>query len=369
MKSNLFNQMNITLSFRVILSALFLISAAAKLYPSPYFALTTFEMKQLLPMGFNETTAAYFSRTLIGCELALGILLLQPHYYRKLVLPVSFLLLLIFSSHLSYEILTTGNKGNCGCFGSLMPMTPLQALIKNIVAMGMIIYLFKLSSKESDKNNFSLLMTVTFASILFIYLLGPIARQETKVQAPVTISDAEIIRDKPALSDKNNDVPKPSPTNIEGKTLEKNQIKAPKIEEPASRKSGYSNYFLDIDKGKKVLCFFAPGCDHCRETVKELTQLKKQISNFPEIRILFMDEEAEKIPDFFAFAGSNYPYQLLDIISFWKAIGSSKDTPGVVYLWNGNTFKFYEGINENKFKKNEFKFLVQKPFKELIEMK
>ena len=107
---------NTILSVRIILSALFLVSAAAKLYPSPYFALTTFEMKQLLPMGFTETTAAYFSRTLIGCELALGILLLQPHYFKRLVLPMSFLILFIFSSHLSYEIITTGNKGNCGCF-------------------------------------------------------------------------------------------------------------------------------------------------------------------------------------------------------------------------------------------------------------
>ena len=56
---------NLTLSIRIILSFLFLLSAVAKLYPSPYFALTTFEIKQLLPMGFSEVSAAYFSRTLI----------------------------------------------------------------------------------------------------------------------------------------------------------------------------------------------------------------------------------------------------------------------------------------------------------------
>ncbi|MFO0494606.1 MAG: MauE/DoxX family redox-associated membrane protein, partial [Flavobacteriia bacterium] len=135
----------IAYGLRILLSFMFLLSAVAKLYPSPHFALTTFEIKQLLPMGFNEVSAAYFSRTLIGCELALGIGLLQPHYFKRLVLPLSFLMLLLFSSQLTYEIIVNGNKGNCGCFGSLLPMTPVQALIKNIVAMGIIAYLFKIT--------------------------------------------------------------------------------------------------------------------------------------------------------------------------------------------------------------------------------
>jgi len=363
MNTTFMKSKNTILSLRIILSALFLVSAAAKLYPSPYFALTTFEMKQLLPMGFTETTAAYFSRTLIGCELTLGILLLQPHYFKRLVLPMSFLILFIFSSHLSYEIITTGNKGNCGCFGSLLPMTPVQALIKNIVAMGVITFLFNVCNKEDDKLNFSFLMAITFASILLIYLIGPIDRKETVIESPVIVEETEIISDAPTNKDKLIDTVTPK-TGIPEKVI--SEIPATeKVEEPAVKKSGFTNYFADIDKGKKVLCFFAPGCDHCRETVKELTQLRKQVKNFPEFRILFMDEEAEKIPDFFTYAGANYPYQILDIVSFWKTLGSSKDTPGVLYLWNGNTIKFYDGINENKFKKNEFKSLVSKPLKDL----
>ena len=38
---------NLTLSIRIILSFLFLLSAVAKLYPSPYFALTTFEINNV----------------------------------------------------------------------------------------------------------------------------------------------------------------------------------------------------------------------------------------------------------------------------------------------------------------------------------
>ena len=41
-------------TIRIIISFLFLISAVAKLYPSPYFAISTFEVKQLYPLGFSE---------------------------------------------------------------------------------------------------------------------------------------------------------------------------------------------------------------------------------------------------------------------------------------------------------------------------
>jgi thiol-disulfide isomerase/thioredoxin len=356
---------NIELSFRVLLSFMFLLSAVAKLYPSPHFALTTFEIKQLLPMGFSEVTAAYFSRTLIGCELALGILLMQPNYYRRLVLPMSFLILFIFSAHLTYEIISTGNKGNCGCFGALLPMTPLQAVIKNIIGMGMIAYLFKITEKHRDKMNFNFVTTITFASILLIYMVGPMRQITTAVEdTEQEMAEEEMLEDE--LSE-DTLVVEPSTTaqpiaTADAKTQPEEK---PVVEEPKKKKSGYKTWFADIDKGRKILCFFAPGCDHCKETAKELTQLKKQIPDFPEVKIVFMDEEAELIPDFFTYAGAKYPYQIADVASFWQSLGGTKDTPGVIYLWNGNVIKEYDGINEKQFKMNEFKGIVTKAYKDL----
>jgi thiol-disulfide isomerase/thioredoxin len=347
-------------SLRVILSLLFLISAIAKIakgwipeFPfidfSPHFALTTFENKQLIPMGFSEFWAGYFSRTLIGCELALGLLLLQPHYFKRLVLPMSFLILMIFSLHLTYEIFTTGNTGNCGCFGALLPMSPLQALIKNILAMAVLGYLYKRYSKENDLLNFNWVMNVTLGSILLIYLVGPMTQKTTKVAAPVV--EEEIVID--TIVKVKEDTLKPLPEKV---------VEEPVLE-PKKKNSGYAKFYADIDKGKKILCFFAPGCDHCKETAKELTKLKKQVKDFPEVKIIFMDEEAELIPAFFEYAGAKYTHQVLDVASFWQAMGGTKDTPGVIYLWNGNIMKEYDGINEKKFKMNEFKNVVTKPYK------
>ena len=50
---------------RILISALFIVSAVAKLYPSPFFAISTFEVKQLYPLGFSAEIAPYFSRILL----------------------------------------------------------------------------------------------------------------------------------------------------------------------------------------------------------------------------------------------------------------------------------------------------------------
>ena len=371
-KGNFMNK-QFPLIIKGLMAFMFLLSAVAKLYPSPNLALPTFEVKQLIPMGFSETSAAYFSRILIGCELALGILLLQKNYFKRLVIPMSFLMLLIFSIHLTYEIFATGNSGNCGCFGSLLPMTPVQALIKNIIGMGLLAFLYRRTSKENDKLNFSFLAAVTFASVLAVFLVGPLQRksndqlveemlQEMELNSPETAPESETV----ALETGKKEV-LPAADPKETKTAQPDAAaeEKPVVDEPKAKRSGFASQFADIDKGRKILCFFAPGCDHCKETAKALTEMASKDANFPEIKIVFMDEEAELIPDFFAFAGKKYPFKILDVGSFWTVLGGTKDTPGVFYLWNGNTVKEYDGINERAFKKDEFRKIVQKKWSEL----
>ncbi|MDH4473229.1 MAG: protein tlpB [Fluviicola sp.] len=361
---------------RILLSFMFLLSAVAKLYPSPYFAMTTFEIKQLVPMGFSETAAAYFSRTLIGCEFALGFLLLQPHFLKRLVIPVSFLMLLIFVIELSYEIATKGNSGNCGCFGTLLPMTPLEAIIKNIVAMGILGYLYKAIQENPAKKNFSFLMSITLASVLAIFMLGPIQPAkpiENQASRTVVVEDEEPITNNNGTTTnlQGTTTDPKSPATDPGKPVDGKDPKTntadpvvEKVDEPTQKKSGFKSIFPDIDNDKKILCFFAPGCEHCKETAKELTQMKSQVSGFPDIRIAFMDEEPELIPAFFEFAGAKYTHTVLDIATFWKTVGN-RDTPGVFYIWNGNIVKVYDGIEGNAFKAKEFKALIQKPWSEV----
>lgn len=362
----------ISTALRILIAFLFIISAIAKMYPSPYFAISTFEVKQLYPLGFSETIAPWFSRILIGIEMALGILILQNNYLKKLIIPATILLLVVFIGHLSYEtFLSGGNTGNCGCFGELLPMTPIEAIIKNIIAVVILGWLYKLIEKDIENSKFWVVGLITILSIAAIFLLAPIKKTDTDaVIAPeTTIGTLQTNADSTAAipSEKNNlqeIKPDSVKNNITNKESEKEVVKTV-VNEPVKRKSGYAKYFSDIDKGRKTLCFFVPGCDHCMEAAKELTEMKRKDPNFPEIKIIFMNEEPEKIPDFFKFAGAQYPYVMIDVIPFWGVLGSGKDTPGVKYLWNGNEYKFYYGINDNKFNPTEYQTIINKPYSEL----
>ncbi len=350
----------VPIAIRSSIAFLFLLSAVAKLYPSPYFAISTFEVKQLYPLGFSGDVASYFSRILIGIEFALGVLILQKHYLRKLLIPATILMLAVFTTHLSIVTFQDGgNLGNCGCFGSLLPMTPVQAILKNIVAMVLLVILLKvMPKKDESKSNFWVLSTTTLAFILLLFMLAPIQAKSNFVDVTGTEPE-EATPIETVVPVKSDSIVKTVKTD----TLKK--VVAEIKDEPLQKKSGYSSYFSSIDKGKKILCFFVPGCDHCRAEAKELTEMKSKIKNFPEIKIIFMNEEADLIPEFFKFAGAEYPYKIIEIIPFWNALGTGKDTPGVKYLWNGNEIKYYFGITDNKFNAVEFKAMIQKPYSAL----
>lgn len=359
---------NIAWGIRIVISFLFLLSAVAKLYPSPYFAISTFEVKQLYPMGFSEGFAPYFSRILIGIEFALGFLLLQKNFLRTIVIPATILLLAVFTTHLTIEtFMNGGNSGNCGCFGSLLPMTPIEAIIKNVVAMALLVWLFIILPKSSEKgHNLWVLATVTLASVLALFMVAPIqpivAEDTIEIEANSVLPTIDTTLVTQPKIENTIDTISVAPKDTTKKT-EKEVEKV--IDEPAKKKSGFAQYFSSIDNGRKTLALFVPGCDHCRDAAKELTDLKKKTKNFPEISIIFMNEEAELIPDFFKAAGAEYPYKIIEVIPFWKVLGSGRDTPGIKYLWNGNEYKYYDGINANKFDVHDFEKLIAKPYSEL----
>lgn len=343
-------------SIRIFISALFLVSAFAKIYPDPsfYFSITKFEYSQLYPMGFSPELAVYFSRVLIGIEFALGFLLLFPFNLKKIVIPATIIMLAVFAIHLSIEIVSGNNSGNCGCFGSLLPMTPLQALIKNILSIGLlVILLLKFSDRMRVNNNFLAITNITTACVLFLFMLIPI-QKKTTTMAPVSVETEE-----PVIS--NNTDTTEVKTNDVINDMNATDVKIEEPKGPAKKASGYAKYFPKIDEGKKILCFFAPTCEHCMQTGKDLTELRKADPTFPEVQIIFMDEAPEEIPAFFKFADAEYKHMVMDIVAFWTVLGSNKDTPGVVYLWNGNTMKFYNGTEgKDKFNKAELKKIVKK---------
>ena len=306
---------NLPLIIRVLVSALFLLSAFAKLYPTPMYGITkVFEEGQLIPMGFSEGLVPYISRLIIAVELFIAIAILQKNYLKKLVIPASILMLFVFSLHLAYSIFL-GDSENCGCFGELIPMSPIQALFKNIITLGVLGYLYK--NTPFDKGNSCSNLSIQFLSILLLmFALLPV------------------------------------------QTVGKNK-----------RVSSFTEYVvadMDMNDGKKILCFFDAGCEHCMDAAKSLNKLSDSIAYFPEIHIIFSDSEADRIPEFFTYVGREYSHQVLpfykdddEINSYLEILGYEYENPAVIYLDNGNQIRFYDGTGANKYNEEELKKLLQ----------
>ena len=319
----------ISWTLRVFLFALFVFSAVTKMFP-----IFPFE-KQLVDLGFADwCLAPYLARLIIVVELGLGIALIQNHYLKRVVIPATALLLVVFCIHLSYQI-AIGQGGNCGCFGQFIEMTPTEALIKNIVTLGLLAWLFKISKEKKDNQRFSIVLLIGAFSILFMFMYFPFSPCGKKcpecVQYPCPPCDTVFV-----------------PISNGGEIIIPPVNPGPN---PVTSKFSNLNVFdgrpVSIDKGKKIVCFFMPGCDHCREAAKALAELSKD-PNFPKVYIYFGDEEAEKIPEFFEVAGKKYPYQVLGIGEFFTLMGTAGETPGILYLWNGNIQKSYFGEQFNK---------------------
>jgi hypothetical protein len=304
---------NVVFISRILISALFLLSAVAKLYPTPLYGITkVFEEGQLIPMGFSTEIAPFFSRLIIGFEFFIAFAILQSHYIKKLIIPSTILLLAVFSIDLSLDIFV-GNDENCGCFGQLIPMTPSQALIKNIFTLLILFFLYK-NVNDKNNSNFLLLFNGFLVITVLMFSLLPIA------------------------------------TNSSNKQI-----------------SSFSNYVIpefNINDGKKVLCFFDAGCEHCMDAAKSLTDLSLLNKDFPEVHIIFSDTEEAKIPVFLEYSGSNFSYQIMefynpddDVNSYLEVLGFEYENPVVIYFNNGNQMRFYDGTTSNEYNPEDFKRL------------
>ena len=304
---------NITLIARILISALFLLSAVAKLYPTPLYGITkVFEEGQLIPMGFSSDFAPIISRLLIGFEFFIAFAILQSHYIKKLILPSTILLITIFSIDLSIDVFG-GVDENCGCFGQLIPMTPAEALIKNIFTLLILFFIYK-NVSDREKSNFLLLFNGYLIISVLMFALLPIATNSSSKQV--------------------------------------------------SSFSSYVEEDFDINTGKKVLCFFDAGCDHCMDAAKSLAEFSSQIQSFADVHIIFSDTEEEKIPEFLQYTGGDFSYQVMqfynpddEINSYLEVLGFEYENPVVIYYNNGNQMRFYDGTGSNEFDPNDFKNL------------
>jgi hypothetical protein len=356
-------------SLRILVAILFVFSAATKLIPVESFE------KQLVDQGItNWCFAPILARCIISAEFFLGIAFLQNHYFKKFILPATVLMLVAFCMHLSYQIYTEGNNSNCGCMGQVLPMTPLQAITKNIITLIILGFVYVCTPKKKDSlHRYPLIILIAcFAGVFLCYkpVCGCDLFQENKTNItipssvlPVTDNQTtENSLPKDTLkTDTKKDNKKTDKTTgtkkgttsdqtIETKIPVTEEIKTPALQRTTSVFSSYTSFSngvtANVDAGKSIVCLFNSDCDHCMATAKQLCELNKE-SKLPPVYILFWGEESQAA-NFFQFAGCTFPYKFIEAGQFFRLLDKAPAPPRVVVLNEGHIMGDFTSETFNK---------------------
>jgi uncharacterized membrane protein YphA (DoxX/SURF4 family) len=248
----------IAILISVFLGSIFIYSGYTKLVP----VIEIFEFT-FVDIGIaNWYAAPIIARLLIGLEFFIGLLLIMNYNLKKFTLPFTIGLLLFFIVYLIIQISTSGNTGNCGCFGEHHKMTPLQAIIKNIIMIAGALLVFFLYEGWKIKFN-KLLLSLVGTTALF---------------APFIINPVDYAYTSNNLDEKIN---YPLELNLLFEPEDTSKVEIPKT---------------DLRIGKHVIAFMSLTCPHCRIAAKKFRIIKK---NNPQLPIYFiLNGEKTKYKDF-----------------------------------------------------------------------
>ena len=239
------------------IGVIFILSAWTKLLPIEPFEYT------FVDLGFiNWKVAPFIARFMIGAEFLIGALLILNLNLKKITYKLAIGILLFFCVYLILLMVLVGNKGNCGCFGTYFQMTPLEALIKNIIMLVILFMLYRNHGGWEFNKKFSNIVVVLYAAVFafpFVY-------------NPVELDYSEAYLNQPQDNYK-----------IELDSLYKNAT----LTIPPKK----------LSEGKQVIAFMSLTCPHCRIAAKKMRIIHERN---PEIPFYFvLNGKNENLKPFF----------------------------------------------------------------------
>ncbi len=320
-----FNKKMISIVLSILLGSVFIISAATKIYPMEPFEY------QFVDIGIATwKTAPYFARFFIGLEFFLGMMLILNIKLRKFTLKFAIVLLLVFNIYLIYKVIVDGNKGNCGCFGEVLQMTPLQAIIKNIILiiLAIIVYLLTnslpfteipiLISTKLD-GFFEKLQHKTWMSIskkIFIFFL-----YITSMCLGFFIYPIDIVFS----------------TTLDHKTI---NYKVPL--ELMYSSSQQEKPTIDLTKGKHIIAFLSLTCPHCKIAAQKMNIMHKKNPVIPFYFVLNGDNKL--LTEFLTYTNTkNIAHNLFNGANDWMKVAGFS-LPIIMYIDNSIVQKKCNGI-------------------------
>lgn len=281
-------KLKLVLILRFILGVVFLFSAYTK-FISP--GLTEIILVDQGIVSARET-AAIIVRLLIGFEFALGILLILPYSLKTIVIPTAILFLIIFTGYLAYTGFILKDAQNCGCFGEMIKMSPLESIVKNIIMIAALILLFKFTN---EKKKYFVAPTLVVLCVVSVFVFLPVNSQKEFKFANYT--------------------------NFEGEGR------------------------IDLSVGEKLLVIINLECDHCQTLAKELSEIKNQTNKLPKLYALLFKEGNVTVDSFKTITKFNSPYHMIGLNEFLNLIGQSP--PRIYWLEDGKV----KGVWDEDFQK------------------
>ena len=279
----------------VLVGAVFLFSGIAKLV-----TIETFEVL-LIDQGIAGArfTAAYMARLLVASELFLGVGLCQRRFLRRLFVPVTALTLIGFSIYL---VMIAGNTDDCGCFGGVLKMSPVSALIRNLIMLGMLGYVWA-RRRPDPPGRWEPIGLVGACALVAVFVFFPITIR--------TGGSAE---------------------QQLGQRFQKDTrfIKLQELAKPES---------FHLLHGEILVALLSPDCDHCRAMAEHLGRFTRNHPSAPPAFFVFL-EDGDLVSEFLRETGTDVPHCVVPPRLFMKLIG--KAPPRLYHLREGRVVQYWD---------------------------
>ncbi|MFC4211550.1 BT_3928 family protein [Pedobacter lithocola] len=162
---------NIALTIsRIFVGVLFIFSGLIKANDPLGFGYKLQEYFEVFHINFLSPMATGLAILICTLEIVFGALLLLGFWNKKVAWGL--LILIIFFTLLTFVSAVFKVVTSCGCFGDAIPLTPWQSFIKDLILLGLIIYIFIKKDLIRPVTNLALAqkniaITITIASLLF----------------------------------------------------------------------------------------------------------------------------------------------------------------------------------------------------------
>jgi hypothetical protein len=268
---------------RILIGLVFILSGIAKLYPIEPFEII------FVDLGIsNWLFAPFIARLLIVFEIFLGLSIIFNFWLKNIIYYLTQSTLVFFTIYLFFLLFTQGNDVDCGCFGSLLALTPIQSIVKNLL---LIIGLLFVKRRYYSTGLWWLPILFVIIASVSTFSLNRVGVHNLQ---GISVNEKIDFTGLPPLY----------------KTHEK----------------------VDFSKGKKMVAFVTWTCPHCINAARKFVSLNKE----EKINNLYFVIASKKEPGLLEFiedTNLEFPAIWMNDDAFFKFSGGR--LPAIVYVEDG----------------------------------